>query len=187
MIPIDSKFCELPFQTLAKSTVVSSIVSRDAKQFVGDPVVAQDFQDNAGHILAGVVITETFEAHNLLMKLEIVIDPLTNNSYSVSRVIACETGIEKISTRRGDFPVSPLIISNPNQGDAPKNSMFPTFECQASKAKLILLSIASTRSLRFPLDNCASLFKRWATDLSFGGSQLGKANMSNSCNLGFSA
>jgi hypothetical protein len=81
MIPRDTKFFEFFFQTLAKSSVVSSIVGGDTKQFVGDPVVSQDFQDNAGHILAGVVITETFEAHDFLMKLKIVVDPLTNDPY----------------------------------------------------------------------------------------------------------
>src|SRR5436189_1991337 len=104
MIPRDSKFCEFSFQTLAEGTVVPSIVGSNTKQFVGDPIFAQDFQDNAGHIFAGVVLTETFKAHDLLMKLEIVIDPLTNNSYSVSRVIVCETGIEKINARGGFFP-----------------------------------------------------------------------------------
>src|SRR5271155_2065095 len=115
MIPIDSKFCELPFQTLAKSTVVSSIVSRDAKQFVSDLVVAQDFQDNAGHILAGVVITEMFEAHNLLMKLEIVIDPLTNNSYSVSRVIQYWHRTEHLIGPGGSQTRSNLNRAGPGQ------------------------------------------------------------------------
>ena len=187
VIPRDSKFAEFFFQTLAESTIVSSIVGSDTKQFVGNPIVAQDFQENIGHILASMVLTETFEADDLLMKHKIVVDPLTDNPYSVSGVIVCETGIEKNRRQGGDFPVSPLIISNPNLGDIPKNSMFPTFECHASKAKLILLSIASTRPLRFPFDNCASLVKCCTTDLSFGGSQLGKAIASNSCNFGFSA
>ena len=74
MIPRDSKFCEFSFQTLAEGTVVPGIVGSNTKQFVGDPIFAQDFQVNAGHIFAGAVLTETFKAHDLLMKLEIVID-----------------------------------------------------------------------------------------------------------------
>jgi hypothetical protein len=81
MIPRDAKCCKFCFQTLAKSPVVSRIVGGDTKQFVGNPVVSQDFQDNAGHILAGVVITETFEAHDFLMRLKIVVDPLHDDPY----------------------------------------------------------------------------------------------------------
>src|SRR5579859_6109379 len=86
MIPRDSKFAKFFFQTPAESTIVSSIVGSDTKQFVGNPIVAQNFQDNIGHILASVVLTETFETDDLLMKDKIVVNPLTDNPYSVSRV-----------------------------------------------------------------------------------------------------
>jgi chemotaxis regulatin CheY-phosphate phosphatase CheZ len=61
VIPKDSEFFKLLLQVLTESAVISRIVGSNAKQFVSDVVMAQNFQDNIGHVLAGVMVTEAFE------------------------------------------------------------------------------------------------------------------------------
>ena len=79
MIPKDSEFLKLLLQALTENAIISRIVGSNTKQFISDFIIAQNFQDNIRHILTGVMITEAFECQDLLMKFEIIIDPMSNN------------------------------------------------------------------------------------------------------------
>jgi chemotaxis regulatin CheY-phosphate phosphatase CheZ len=81
---MNTEILQFPFQRMTESTIIARIVGGEAKQFVVEIISSQDFQDNTGHVLAGMVIPQAFEGQNLLMKVEIGIDPMCGDPYSAS-------------------------------------------------------------------------------------------------------
>ena len=79
-IPMDSKFGQFRFQGFAKSTVIPRIVTGNAEKFFCEFVVAQDFQHNARHIFTRMMIEQTFESQEFLMKVEVRINPMCSDT-----------------------------------------------------------------------------------------------------------
>ena len=79
VIPRDSQLSQLLLQTFRHRTVVGCTIGGHAKKFICNIVVTQRFQDDIGHVFAGVMIAQTFEGKIFLMIFKLVVDVVESN------------------------------------------------------------------------------------------------------------
>jgi len=70
------------FQALTQCSVVAGIVSRDAKQIIGDVVLFENLMDNFGKIGTSVTSINLFESKERLMKAKLFVDIMRSNTYT---------------------------------------------------------------------------------------------------------
>src|SRR5579859_609924 len=70
------------FQALTQRSVVAGIVSRDAKQIIGDVVLFENLMDNFGKIGTSVTSINLFESKERLMKAKLFVDIMRSNTYT---------------------------------------------------------------------------------------------------------